>query len=212
MKFAYQPLFLVFTNDFKTFIVFVYATAYMSRKDEGKSPLIFELVDLAVLPAALLICAKAVGMAVINSVFNLNWGIQTIASAVFSVRAVYENASDALLVSSYTNLFMFISVFVGAIIIVSKSLLFHYRKASPHFVLKLAKYDLLHLLKSSFNLYKEAFVWGVFLILTTVYIFISFLFSQTYAWVAAISVMFCITFIWIMIQNIEEDILYHSYR
>lgn len=189
-----------------------YKTARMSKHTETNKSLIYELVDMAILPAALLICAKAVGMALLNTILGLEWSIQTIASAVFSIKPVYSNPSDALLVSSYTNLFMFICVIAGCMLITSKSLLFHHRKASPNFVLKLAKYDLLHLLKSSMHIYKEAFIWSVFLILTTVYIFIAFLMDQTYAWVAGLSIMFCLTFLWIMVQNIEEDILFHSYK
>lgn len=184
----------------------------MAKRTENKTALIYELVDMAILPAALLICAKAVGMALINNFLGLDWSIQTIANAVFSVRAVYESSADAVLVTSYTNLLMFICVVAGTMLVTSKTLLFHHRKASPHFVLKLAKYDLLHLLKSSFNLYKEAFVWGVFMILTTVYIVISFLYEQTYGWVAGVSVLFCMTFLWMMIDNIEEDLLFHNYK
>lgn len=187
-------------------------TAQMSKKNVKKTSLIYELVDLAILPAALLICAKAVGMALLNTMLGLDWNVQNIANSIFSVRAVYESSQDVLLVSSFTNLFMFICVLSGCMLITSKAMLFHHRKASPHFVLKLARYDLLHLLKSSFELYKESFVWSVFMILTTIYIFLSFVFDQTYAWVAGLSVMFCITFLWMLIQNIEEDILFHSYK
>jgi hypothetical protein len=179
---------------------------------EKKTPLIYELVDLAILPAALLICAKAVGIALLNTALGLDWSIKTVANAIFSVRAVYNTGQDVALITSYTNLFMFIAIFAGCLVVTSKSLLFHQRKASPHFVLKLAKYDLLHLLKSSAHIYKEAFIWGIFLILTTVYIFISFIIGQTYPEIAGITLLFCMTFIWIMIQNIEEDLLFHSYK
>jgi hypothetical protein len=184
----------------------------MTKHSDTTNSLIYELVDMAILPAALLICAKAVGMALLNTILGLEWNVQTIANAIFSVKAVYSNTTDALLVSSYTNLFMFICVIAGCMLITSKSMLFHHRKASPHFVLKLAKYDLLHLLKNSMHIYKEAFIWSMFLILTTIYICISFLLNQTYAWVAGLSFMFCLTFIWILVQDIEEDILFHSYK
>ncbi len=184
----------------------------MSKTDQNKTALVYQLVDVAILPAALLICAKAVGMAVLNSLLGLPWSIQTITSTLFSIRAVYQNPNDAILVTSYTNLFMFICVVAGCLMVTSKSVLFNHRKASPYFVLKLAKYDLLHLLKSSFHIYKEAFVWGMYLILTTIYVFLSFLLGQTYAWIAGVSILFCLTFLWIMVQNIEEDLLFHSYK
>jgi hypothetical protein len=184
----------------------------MAHVKEHKVALVYDLVDLAIMPAALLICAKAVGMALLNTLLRLEWGIDNIASSLFSVKVVYTSTADANLITSYTNLFMFICVLAGCMIVTSNSTLFHHRKASPHFVLKLARYDLLHLLKSSIHIYKEAFVWGVFLILTTVYIFLSFIAGQTEAWIAGVSVLFCLTFLWIMVQHIEDDILFHSYK
>ncbi|MFW5720551.1 MAG: hypothetical protein ACOCXT_06010 [Candidatus Dojkabacteria bacterium] len=185
----------------------------MSRHEQQKTPLIYELVDLAILPAALLICAKAVGIAVLNTYLGLEWSIQSVASAVFSVRVVYESASDATLVTSYTNLFMYICILAGCILVAGKSQIFHHRKASPHFVLKLAKFDLLHLLKSSMHIYKEAFVWGIFLILTTVYIVLSaFVSGSTFAWIAGITLVATMAFLWVVVDNIEEDLLFHNYK
>ena len=184
----------------------------MIQAKENKMSLVYDLLDLAILPAALLICVKAVGMAALNYYLNLSWELHTYSNSFFSLKPTYINVSDILLVNSYTNLFLFICVSVGCMVVTSKALLFHSRKASPFFVLKLARYDLLHLLRSSMHLYKETFVWALFLILTTTYISISFLLGETYSWIAGISVLFCITFIWIIIQNIEEDILFHSYK
>lgn len=189
-----------------------------SNKNKSKKNLVYDLVDIAILPAALLICAKAVGIAILNSILGLDWDIQTVTSSIFSIRVQYTNPDDAAMINSYTNLFMYIVVIAGCMVVTSKSLLFHHRKASPYFVLKLAKYDLLHLLKTSMHIYKEAFVWGIFLILTTIYIFISFLspasssVGETYGWIAGLSILFTMTFLWITIQNIEEDLLYHNYK
>lgn len=178
----------------------------------SEKTLIYDLVDIAIIPASLLICAKAVGIAILNVILGLNWSVQTVTNALFSIRPVYESASDVQLVVSYTNLFMYLAMIGGTMLVAGKSLMFNRKKASPYFVLKLAKYDLLHLLKSSVHIFKEAFVWGVFLIITTIYILISFVQGQTYAWVAFISVLFTLTFLWIMIENIEEEILFHQYK
>lgn len=185
----------------------------MDRKISVKNlPIIYDLVDLAIIPAALMICSKVVAIAGLNYLLDLDWGVQSAENVLFSMGLTYTNMDHAILVNSYSNLFMFVSVIAGCILVTSKSLLFNRKKASPYFLLKLAKYDLLHLLKSSFTIYKEAFVWGTFLIVTTVYIVISFLFGMTYAWVAGLSILFSLTFLWIMIQNIEEDILFNNYK
>lgn len=185
----------------------------MNRKTDQKSwPLIYDLVDIAILPAALMICSKVLAIAGLNTLLGLSWGIQSVNNALFSLGLTYPTIEDVKLITSYSNLFMFACIFAGCMIVTSKSLLLNHRKASPYFVLKLAKYDLLHLLKSSFTTYKEAFVWGTFLIITTVYICITFLFGTTYGWVAGLSFLFCLTFLWIMLENIEEEILFHNYR
>jgi len=185
----------------------------MKRNAEQNNwPLVYELVDIAILPAALMICSKVLAIAGLNTLLGLNWGVQTVTDSFFTLALTYERIEDVRMITSYSNLFMFIAVIAGCMIVTSKSLLFNHRKASPYFVLKLAKHDLLHLLKSSFHVYKEAFVWGGFLIVTTTYIVISFLTGQTYGWVAGLAVLFCLTFLWIMIENIEEEILFHNYK
>lgn len=189
-----------------------------AKSKKEKVNLIFDLVDIAILPAALLICAKALGIAILNTILGLDWSIQSVASSIFSVKLTYDSASDAQLVNSYTNLFMYIVVLSGAMVVTSKSLLFHHKKASPYFVLKLAKHDLLHLLRTSIHIYKEVFVWGVFLITTTLYILVSLIISGgagydgNYGWIAGISVLFTITYLWITVQNIEEEMLYSNYK
>ncbi len=183
-----------------------------SIKQEKNSSLIFELVDLAILPAALFIAAKIIGVFGLNSLLGLPVGIEQTGFILFSFQPAYPRIEDVIMVESYSNLFVFISILSGAFVITGKSLLFNHKKASPYFVLKLAKFDLLHLLKSSIHMYKEAFVWGMFLIVTTVYIALSFLAGKTFGWVAGLSIFFCLTFLWIMIENIEEEILFHNYK
>lgn len=186
----------------------------MKTASKKKINLIYDLVDLAILPAAFLICAKGLGIAILNTMLGLQWDLQYVASAIFSIRPTYNYISDAQLVNSYTNLFMYFVILSGAMIVTSKSLLLNARRASPYFVLKLAKHDLLHLLRSSISIYTEVFVWGIFLILTTVYIVLSFiiqsgeLYDSNYAWIMGVSVFFTLTFVWITVQNIEQEMLY----
>lgn len=176
------------------------------------SSLIYDLVDLAILPAALFIAAKIIGVVGLNYLFGLPVSFEQTGSIIFSYQPAYNSIQDVMMVESYSNLFVFICILAGCFLVTGKSLLFNHKKASPYFVLKLAKYDLLHLLKSSIHMYKEAFVWGTFLIVTTVYIVISFLVGKTYGWVSGLSIFFCLTFLWIMIENIEEEILFHNYK
>ncbi|BDQ04979.1 MAG: hypothetical protein KatS3mg084_0497 [Candidatus Dojkabacteria bacterium] len=184
----------------------------MKRTEQKDVRLIYDLVDVAILPAALMILSKVLSITAINYFLGLDWSVRSVANSVFSIGLVYNSAEDAVLVSSYSNLFMFVSVIAGCMVVTGKSLLLNHRRASPYFVLKLAKYDLLHLLKSSFHIYKEAFVWTTFLIITTVYIFVSFLLGMTYGWVATMTLLFTLIFIWIMVQNIEEELLFNNYK
>jgi hypothetical protein len=183
-----------------------------TKKNEKQTPLIFDLVDIAILPAALFIIAKVAGVFGLNYLLGLSVGMENTGFLLFPYQPAYERIEDVIMVESYSNLLVFITIISGTFLVASKSLLFNHKKASPFFVLKLAKFDLLHLLKSSIHIYKEAFIWGVFLIISTVYISISFLLGNTYGWVAGLSLFFCLTFLWIMLETIEEEILFHNYR
>lgn len=183
-----------------------------SKNNTQKENLIYDLVDLSLIPAFLLIIAKVGGIAFLNWVLNLDWKIVQDNALFINFKLTYPTLEQVVMVNSYTNLFMYICILAGVMVVTSKSMLLNHRKASPYLVLKLAKMDLLHLLQSSIKIYKEAFVWILFLIITTVYMFISFLLELNYPWIAGLTVITTLVILWIVIQNIEEDILFTKYK
>ncbi len=183
-----------------------------TKNNTQKENLIYDLVDLSLIPAFLLIIAKVGGITFLNWILNLDWRIVQDNSLFINFKLTYPTLEQVVMVNSYSNLFMYICILAGVMVITSKSMLLNHRKASPYLVLKLAKMDLLYLLQASIKIYKEAFVWLLFLVITTVYIFISFLMELNYAWIVGLVIVTTLLILWIVIQNIEEDILYTKYK
>jgi hypothetical protein len=166
---------------------------------------LLRILDECVLPAALLISAKVLGIVMLNMILKLDWNVKSVANSFFSTRLEYSG-SDAILVSSYSNIFMYITIFSGLILILAKLFYLHPKHATPQLVLKLAKADLLHWIKSAFDLYHQVFVWLVFLVITTVFIFMTFLNNETYEWVAWITVVITLVLLWIFVRLVDRDL------
>lgn len=165
---------------------------------------LIRILDECLVPTALLIAAKVLGIVILNQVLNLSWNIKSVSGSLFSTRLEYSG-SDVLVVSSYSNLFMYIVVVVGIVLIIFKMFYLHPKHATPQLVLKLAKADMLHWIKSAFDLYHQAFVWLIFLCITTVFILLSFFNSETYSWVAWISIVCTVVILWLFIKLIDRD-------
>lgn len=170
------------------------------------SKLLVKLVDEAIFPAALIIAAKALGIMVVNLVFGLTWSVDTIFKAFWQPHIIYPTEVEAIMVASYSNLFMYTAIFVGMAMIIAKAFYLHDSHVSPQLVLKLAKMDLLQVIQSSFQLYHQAIVWFVFLVLATVFIFSNYMQGMTYAWIAITAVVLTIITFWLLIRDIEEEV------
>ena len=172
------------------------------------SKTLIKILDEAVFPAALLIAAKILGIVVLNVGFKLDWSVTSVANSFFSTRIEYSG-SDAVMVASYSNLLMYIAVFAGVAIILSKMFYLNPNHATPQLVLKLARADMLHWIRSAFELYHQAFVWFLFLVITTIFIFLNYLNGDTYDWIAWVVLVITIFTLWILIKVVDRD-LHHD--
>ncbi len=141
-----------------------------------------KLIDASLIPAAVMICGKVLGLWFSNTVFNLNWGILTDPNNFFSVRIVYATVEEQITAASYSNLIMFLCVFGGMSIVLARALFFSSSKISPSMVAKLATNNLLNLMKDSFEIYYQASVWLLMLWLSSFAIGINVLLGRSYTW------------------------------
>lgn len=170
------------------------------------SKFLIKLVDEAIFPAAMIIAAKAIGVMIVNIVLGLSWSIDTVFKSILSPRLIYASHEEALAVASYSNLIMYIAVFVGMGVIIVKAFYLHDSHISPQMVLKLAKMDLLEMVGSSFQLYHQALIWFGFQVLTTVFVTVNYLQGMTYGWVVVVAIVITLTTFWMLIKDIDLEL------
>lgn len=170
------------------------------------SKFLVKLVDEAIFPAALIIAVKAVGVMLINVFFGMSWSISTVFKAFWQPHIVYRTYEEALIVASYSNLFMFLAVFAGSAVIITKAFYLHDSHVNPQTVLKLAKMNFLQMIQSSFELYHQAIIWFAFQVLTTIFIFSNYLQGMTYAWIAVVTVVITLVTFWMLIKDIDQEV------
>ncbi len=165
-----------------------------------------KLIDASLVPAAVMICGKVAGLWLSNNLFKLNWGIETNPNDFFSVRIIYDSINDKIIASSYSNLIMFISVFIGFLIVLTRALFFHSSHISPRIIAKLATNNLLSLITDSFEIYYKASVWLFMLWLAFIVIFINALLGDVFIWTLAISFITSVLATTILLRDVAKEI------
>lgn len=147
-----------------------------------------KILDFSVLPAAVLVVTKLLGILLVTNIFNIAWSIRDYTGSIFAVTTVL-NHDDVITVTAYSDLFMFVIIaifFSGAVF---RTIFLHSSHASEKVILSLAKRNLLNLLKDSYTVYTQASAWWIFMLLTNVIVWVNYLTGKSFLWIG-ISVTF----------------------
>ncbi|MBN2015552.1 hypothetical protein JW766_01855 [Candidatus Dojkabacteria bacterium] len=167
---------------------------------------LIKLIDSALLPAAVMIVGKVVGLIITNIIFNLDWGIATDPNNFFSVRIVYPTVADQITATSYSNLIMYLFVFTGFLFVLVQALYFHSSHITPHMIAKLATNNLLNLISDSFEIYYKASVWLVILWISFFALFINVLMERAYDWIGAVCFISSILATVMLLRDVSSEI------
>ncbi len=167
-------------------------------------PLI-KLIDSSLLPAAILIVGKVIGIYFVAKVFELSWTIESASNTLFSVRPIFDD-KDLMLVSSYSDLFMFSLVLIGLSFSLFRAVFLHASHIDPKFVAKLATNNLLNLIKDSFDVYFEGSMWLVFTWVSTFTILVNILLNKTFIWVGVIAFAASFAFSIMLFKDVVKEI------
>lgn len=165
-----------------------------------------KLIDAALIPAAVMICGKVIGLWISNTIFNLNWNIATDPNDFFSVQIVYATQEEQMIASSYSNLIMFMFVFIGFSFILTRALFFSSTNISPKMIAKLATRNLLNLIGDSFEIYHRASVWLVILWLALFSIVINILLGKAYVWTGIITFICAVSASVLLLRDVSREI------
>lgn len=170
------------------------------------SKLLKKILSASILPAALMIVSKVVGMILVNWIFDLGWSIQSDTGSLFSVQIVYPSPDSALKCNSLSNLFMFVMLFGGTAVTIFQGYFLHTSHQNPKVLIKLVQFDFLIWLSDSPSIFPHMATWTTFLWISTIIIVAQTLQSNSYPWISLFSIVTSIILTWLAIRDFEREI------
>jgi len=166
---------------------------------------LLSLIKYSLLPALLLFLGKLVGILFVAGIFKIGVEFSLNDYNIFLFKASVTG-DQLLTLSSYSDIFMFLTIVLGMSIILFRALMFHDTHISSKNVFRLAKYNLLDLIGTSFELYHSGVIWIAFTWVSTVIIFLNCTRGITYVWVLFVAVVFSIFFSIIFARDLISEI------
>jgi hypothetical protein len=166
---------------------------------------LLKLIEYSILPAILLFVGKLLGLYIIASLFGvpIDWQAEDKSLLFFSTSVAKENL---MLVSTYSDLFMFTQMSLGMSFILIQAIYLHDSHISNLTISQLAKLNLLSLIRSSFELYHSGVIWLGFLWLGCILVAINYFQGISQLWVLLISLLFSISFSIIFFRDLFSEI------
>lgn len=166
---------------------------------------LIKLIELSLLPAAVLILGKFLGIYLTASLFGLELGFRQTDSVFTSLQPVTSVAGVATL-STYSDLFMFVFVSVGFLITLVFALYFHDTHFEANTFAKLVKINLVSLLRSSYQVYHAGVVWLIFTWLCNLVILFNVIAGSTEGWILAVTVVSSLILTAMLYRDFEKEI------
>lgn len=167
------------------------------------SKVLSKLVDQAIVPALVLVVVRLLSVVLVSNYLKIPVFLEY-------TGFVFKNPSDYIIVNSYSTFIVMLTLVLGIVYVLLKSLLFHDSHITPGLTAKLFSTRLSYLIQSSLDLYSQASVWLSYLYLVTVVSGIMYMFETSYAWVFVAGIVFSVIVTYIFIIDIERELEIHK--
>jgi hypothetical protein len=177
------------------------------------SKLLRKFLQIVILPAALLVVSKVVGLYFAITFFNLEFFLETRPEQIYSIQLYFTNQADTILANSISNLAMFLTISLMTIYFLTKYRLSLLASYNPRVLVKLNNLNLMPWVTSKNNTFLKVFVWIMFLWVVCVTVIADVLSQSSFFWIAGLTFLITIMSTWILIRTfeIEGEIVYpHS--
>ncbi len=164
-----------------------------------------KLIDIALIPAALLVIGKLVGLMLTINLFDLPWSLKELPGGILSVRPALM-PDDVVTASSYSDLIMYLIIAIGFTFVLIQATHFHETHINPRLLIKLSSNNLTGLVKSSYDIYHTATIWLIFIWISCGIIWLNVLTGKTLSWVAIATLVANIIFTTILLQDVYREI------
>ncbi|HEY5600656.1 MAG TPA: hypothetical protein VIK81_01060 [Patescibacteria group bacterium] len=165
-----------------------------------------KLIDEAIVPAVLIICAKLVGLFAANYIFVTDWKVVPGSVLGFLPKISYLNYQAYYLANTYSNAIMLIVVTLGVSIVVVKAHFFHSSHISPKLAGILSRLRLSSLVSDTYGLYHQSAIWVLFLYLICSFLIVQSIFKASSPLLAIIGFVIAVNATWVLIFDIESEI------
>jgi hypothetical protein len=173
------------------------------------APRLVKLLDYSLLPFSVLILSKLLGLHYVFTSLHIEWGVADYAGGIITATPVVYGR-DLQLVSTYSNLFMFLAMFIGGSLLVAISFLRHRSANNPEFLRKLINLPQMNLLEKGLLFYTRIYVWAIYLWLATGYILLDVLMGRTAAWLALVAFALSVLLTAVLAQDSIKEFNYQS--
>ncbi len=178
------------------------------------SKLLRKFLQYIILPTALLIVSKVVGLYVAITFFNLDFFLETRPEQIYSLQIYFTNQTDAVLANSISNLTMFLSISFVTIYFLIKYRLSILATYNPRILVKLNNLNLMIWINNKKNTFLRVFVWVMFLWIICITVVTDTLSGSSFSWISILTFLVTIISTWVLIRTfeIEGEIIYPHNR
>lgn len=166
---------------------------------------LIKLIEYSLLPAVLMIIGKIAGVYITAFLFNIDLGVMTSTEAYIGLQPAVP-AEFVTLVSSYSDLIMFMFVGIGFSFNLISAVYFHDTHIETKTINALAKFNLLFLINSSFQLYHSGIIWFVFTWMADLIIFLNAVAGKTYAWIFIVATLFSLALTVALFRDLSQEL------
>lgn len=152
---------------------------------------ILKLVDYSLFPSFLLIFTKLISVFLLLRAEGINITVGEFLNDSFQISPELP-AETIMNINSISDLVMFLAIATYFSIILVRATFFHDSHLKPTLMTKLIDKNLFNLVRTSYEIYHEAFVGLIFLWISNFVIFINLILIQSESWVLAVSLFFSV--------------------
>ncbi len=166
---------------------------------------LIKLLDNAILPAALLVVSKFLGILLVAQIFSIDLYIEQNTNNILSFQTILSS-QDIITVTSYSDLLMFGLIALGFTLNLIIAIFLHNSHINPITLMKLSDRNLLNLVKSSYEIYHSASIWLLFLWISTIIILGNVLNHVVYPWIGNLVILVTLVLTTIFLQDVYKEI------
>lgn len=166
---------------------------------------LIKIVDNSLLPAAVMILGKFLGVVLTLRVLNIPSLSNEYGNTLSSFTTVLRS-EDIPTVTSYSDMVMFTFLAIFFTLTIIRAVYLHSSHIKPTLVVKLADKNLLNLIQSSYEIYHSAAVWLFFSWVATIIVLGNVVTGVTFSWVGIFCIVSSIILTAILFQDVYREI------